>query len=134
MQCPHLYLQPNANRVLGSHHSRFSFSVKELKIHHHYPRAFICLCAFIFLNFTNKGYFTIVHTNLMLLLLALLPWMCIVVATLELDDVSDADANAVEEVNSVSHVLVLDASNFTHVIENHPFILVEFYAPWYVCR
>ena len=69
----------------------------------------------------------------MLLLLALLPWMCIVIATLELDDVSGADANAVEEVNNVSHVLVLDASNFTHVIENHSFILVEFYAPWYVC-
>lgn len=29
-----------------------------------------------------------------------------------------------------SHVLVLDTSNFTQVVERHPFIVVEFYAPW----
>ena len=63
-----IFLQANANRVLDSHHSRFSFSVKDLRIDQHYPGAFICLCTFIFYKFTNKGYFTIVHTNLMLLL------------------------------------------------------------------
>jgi hypothetical protein len=28
-------------------------------------------------------------------------------------------------------VVVLDATNFTSFIEENPFVLVEFYAPWY---
>lgn len=29
-----------------------------------------------------------------------------------------------------SAVLTLDASNFSEVVAKHPFIVVEFYAPW----
>ena len=30
------------------------------------------------------------------------------------------------------HVLTLDHSNFTNIVSKHNFIVVEFYAPWYV--
>jgi protein disulfide-isomerase A1 len=34
------------------------------------------------------------------------------------------------DVVEESKVLTLDASNFSEVISKHPFIVVEFYAPW----
>lgn len=51
----------------------------------------------------------------LLLLLSVLPWMM---------------AFADEAVHEEGHVLVLDSSNFTEVVTEHPFIVVEFYAPW----
>lgn len=32
---------------------------------------------------------------------------------------------------SLTHVVKLDVSNFEDVVSKHPFIVVEFYAPWY---
>ena len=32
----------------------------------------------------------------------------------------------------VDHVLTLDQSNFTETVNKHNFIVVEFYAPWYI--
>lgn len=40
----------------------------------------------------------------------------------------EATADVSEE--SESAVLTLDSSNFNEVISKHPFIVVEFYAPW----
>lgn len=55
----------------------------------------------------------------LLFLFALVPWIAV------------ADSEEVEEAGQQeSHVLVLDNSNFTQAIEDHPFIVVEFYAPW----
>jgi protein disulfide-isomerase A1 len=38
--------------------------------------------------------------------------------------------DSTEDVVEESKVLTLDASNFSEVISKHPFIVVEFYAPW----
>eukprot|EP00250_Pteridium_aquilinum_P016397 c23086_g1_i2 orf=548-2068(-) len=51
-----------------------------------------------------------------LLLLVALPWMCL----------ADEEAAAHKE----GHVLVLDTTNFADTVKEHPFIVVEFYAPW----
>lgn len=52
----------------------------------------------------------------LLLLLAALPWVAL----------ADEDAAG----NDEGHVLVLDSTNFHDVVKEHPFIVVEFYAPW----
>lgn len=45
--------------------------------------------------------------------------------------VSAASAQAEEEQKE--HVLTLDHTNFTETVSKHKFIVVEFYAPWYIC-
>jgi protein disulfide-isomerase A1 len=41
-----------------------------------------------------------------------------------------AEAEAAVELGEA--VLTLDAGNFSEVVAKHPFIVVKFYAPWYV--
>lgn len=41
--------------------------------------------------------------------------------------------SAAEESESKEFVVTLDHSNFTDFVAKHKFIVVEFYAPWYVC-
>ncbi|MCO5548524.1 hypothetical protein L7F22_062724 [Adiantum nelumboides] len=43
---------------------------------------------------------------------------------------SSAATGAVEADDNSSYVIVLDADNFTEVVAQHDFIVVEFYAPW----
>ncbi|MCO5559651.1 hypothetical protein L7F22_013252 [Adiantum nelumboides] len=52
----------------------------------------------------------------LLLVLSVAPWMAF----------AEAESSAKEE----GHVLVLDATNFHDTVKEHPFIVVEFYAPW----
>jgi protein disulfide-isomerase A1 len=60
----------------------------------------------------------------------LLPFATIVVILL----LSSGTIAAVGEATAVLEeaVLTLDAGNFSEVVANHEFIVVEFYAPWYV--
>jgi protein disulfide-isomerase A1 len=52
-------------------------------------------------------------------------WSCIFVFSLVV-------ALSTGEDESKEYVLTLDHSNFTETVTKHDFVVVEFYAPWYL--
>ena len=68
---------------------------------------------------TSSALLHLHHPLLFILLVTLiLPWNIIALAEQE------------EHSDEKNHVLVLDSTNFSKVVAEHPFIVVEFYAPW----
>jgi len=59
-----------------------------------------------------------------------LPFTLLLAGSSLLPGPSLAEAEAAVELGEA--VLTLDASNFSEVVAEHQFIVVEFYAPWYI--
>jgi protein disulfide-isomerase A1 len=59
-----------------------------------------------------------------------LPFTILLAGVLLLSGPALAEVETAVELGEV--VLTLDAGNFSEVVAKHQFIVVEFYAPWYV--
>lgn len=56
----------------------------------------------------------------------------VVVSSFLVEIRASSSSSSEDEESSKEYVLTLDHSNFSEVVSKHDFVVVEFYAPWYM--